>query len=55
MMGASGLRAATEMAILTANYIAARLAGHYPMLYSGKSPASGAAASRTSASSTCGR
>ena len=37
MMGAEGLRAATETAILSANYIAARLAEHYPVLYSGGS------------------
>ena len=35
MMGASGLRRATEAAILSANYVAARLANHYPILYSG--------------------
>ena len=35
MMGAEGLRAATESAILHANYIAHRLAPHYPVLYSG--------------------
>jgi len=35
MMGADGLRSATEVAILSANYIAARLADHYPVLYSG--------------------
>jgi glycine dehydrogenase len=35
MMGADGLQAATEVAILSANYIAARLADHYPVLYSG--------------------
>jgi glycine dehydrogenase len=35
MMGADGLRDATEVAILSANYIAARLAQHYPVLYSG--------------------
>jgi glycine dehydrogenase len=35
MMGAEGLREATEVAILSANYIAARLADHYPVLYSG--------------------
>jgi len=34
MMGAEGLRDATEVAILSANYIAARLAPHYPVLYS---------------------
>ncbi len=39
MMGADGLRAATEVAILSANYIAARLADHYPVLYSGANPA----------------
>jgi glycine dehydrogenase len=35
MMGADGLTAATEMAILNANYIARRLAPHYPVLYAG--------------------
>jgi glycine dehydrogenase len=35
MMGAEGLRNATEVAILSANYIAARLHDHYPVLYSG--------------------
>jgi glycine dehydrogenase len=35
MMGAEGLRNASEVAILSANYIAARLAEHYPVLYSG--------------------
>jgi glycine dehydrogenase len=35
MMGAEALRDATEVAILSANYIAARLADHYPILYSG--------------------
>ncbi len=35
MMGAHGLRDATEVAILSANYIAARLVDHYPVLYSG--------------------
>ncbi|WP_394777514.1 aminomethyl-transferring glycine dehydrogenase [Undibacterium sp.] len=35
MMGADGLKAATETAILAANYIAKRLAPHYPVLYSG--------------------
>ncbi|HEX7438300.1 MAG TPA: aminomethyl-transferring glycine dehydrogenase [Caldimonas sp.] len=35
MMGAAGLKAATETAILSANYIAARLAGHYEVHYSG--------------------
>ncbi len=36
MMGAAGLRRATEVAILSANYIAARLNDHYPVLYRGK-------------------
>ncbi|WP_028310068.1 aminomethyl-transferring glycine dehydrogenase subunit GcvPB [Derxia gummosa] len=36
MMGASGLRRATEVALLNANYIAAKLAPHYPVLYSGR-------------------
>ncbi|MBD8542273.1 aminomethyl-transferring glycine dehydrogenase [Oxalobacteraceae sp. CFBP 8761] len=35
MMGADGLTAATEVAILNANYIARRLAPHYPVLYAG--------------------
>ncbi len=33
MMGADGLTAATETAILSANYISARLKDHYPTLY----------------------
>ncbi|TAH12428.1 MAG: glycine dehydrogenase (aminomethyl-transferring) [Curvibacter sp.] len=33
MMGAAGLQLATETAILSANYISARLADHYPTLY----------------------
>ena len=33
MMGADGLLQATEIAILSANYISARLADHYPTLY----------------------
>ncbi len=36
MMGANGLRRATLVAILSANYIAARLRGHYPILYTGR-------------------
>ncbi len=36
MMGAAGLKQATEIAILNANYIAVRLSGHYPVLYTGK-------------------
>ncbi len=36
LMGADGLRQATEVAILSANYIASRLADHYPVLYTGE-------------------
>ncbi|WP_030168542.1 aminomethyl-transferring glycine dehydrogenase [Spirillospora albida] len=36
MMGPDGLRAATEGAIIAANYLAARLAPHYPILYTGR-------------------
>ena len=36
MMGAQGLRRATLVAILAANYIAHRLRDHYPVLYTGK-------------------
>jgi glycine dehydrogenase len=35
MMGPDGLRAATENAVLAANYVAHRLAQHYPILYTG--------------------
>jgi glycine dehydrogenase len=35
MMGADGLKRATEVAILNANYIAARLRPHFPILYTG--------------------
>src|SRR5205814_10148127 len=35
MMGSDGLRAATESAILAANYLARRLSPHYPVLYAG--------------------
>jgi glycine dehydrogenase len=35
MMGGSGLKQATEVAILNANYVAARLNDHYPVLYTG--------------------
>jgi len=35
MMGAGGLRRATQRAILNANYIAKRLEGHFPVLYRG--------------------
>jgi glycine dehydrogenase len=37
LMGASGLRKATQVAILSANYMAKRLEAHYPILYRGKS------------------
>ena len=37
MMGGEGLKAATEYAILNANYIARRLEPFYPVLYKGKS------------------
>ena len=37
LMGGAGLTAATQVAILNANYIAARLGPHYPVLYTGKS------------------
>jgi glycine dehydrogenase len=36
MMGAPGLKQATECAILGANYVAARLGQHYPVVYRGK-------------------
>ncbi|WP_460800660.1 aminomethyl-transferring glycine dehydrogenase [Microbacterium sp. GXF6406] len=36
MMGADGLRDATAAAVLSANYIAARLGEHYPVLYTGE-------------------
>jgi glycine dehydrogenase len=36
MMGGDGLRRATEVAILSANYVAKRLAGHFPVLYTGR-------------------
>ena len=36
MMGASGLRRATMVAILAANYVATRLKSHYPVLYTGR-------------------
>jgi len=35
MMGDAGLKRATQVAILSANYIAERLAPHYPILYRG--------------------
>jgi len=36
MMGGPGLKRATQVAILNANYMARRLAPHYPVLYTGK-------------------
>jgi glycine dehydrogenase len=36
MMGADGLRQATLAAVLAANYVAVRLAPHYPVLYTGR-------------------
>ncbi|MDX3906584.1 MAG: aminomethyl-transferring glycine dehydrogenase [Pigmentiphaga sp.] len=36
LMGAEGLRRATQVAILNANYVARRLASHYPVLYTGR-------------------
>jgi glycine dehydrogenase len=35
MLGASGIRRATELAILNANYVATRLAPYFPVLYTG--------------------
>lgn len=35
LMGAEGLRSATEMAVLSANYVATRLHEHFPVLYRG--------------------
>ncbi|WP_326809258.1 aminomethyl-transferring glycine dehydrogenase [Streptomyces sp. NBC_01186] len=35
LMGAEGLRRATQVAVLSANYIAKRLEPHYPVLYTG--------------------
>jgi glycine dehydrogenase len=37
MMGPEGLARATAIAVLSANYLAARLGEHYPVLYTGKS------------------
>ena len=37
MMGFKGLRKATQVAILNANYLAKKLKGHYPILYHGHS------------------
>ena len=35
MMGGRGLKRATEVAILNANYVASQLSAHYPVLYTG--------------------
>ena len=50
MMGPDGLRRATEVAILNANYLATRLQPHFPILYAGRRDGS-----HMSASSTCVR
>jgi glycine dehydrogenase len=36
MMGGAGLKRATTVALLSANYVARRLAPHYPILYTGR-------------------
>ncbi len=36
MLGKSGLKRSTQMAILNANYMTEQLAGHYPVLYRGR-------------------
>jgi glycine dehydrogenase len=36
MMGTAGLRQATQVAVLSANYVAHRLAKHFPVLYTGR-------------------
>jgi glycine dehydrogenase len=36
MMGGAGLTEATQVAVLSANYVARRLAPHYPVLYTGR-------------------
>ena len=36
LMGADGLTRATQIAVLTANYVAKRLQPHYPVLYTGR-------------------
>ncbi|HEX6524282.1 MAG TPA: aminomethyl-transferring glycine dehydrogenase [Streptosporangiaceae bacterium] len=36
MMGIEGLRSATQVAVLSANYLAKRLAPHFPVLYTGR-------------------
>ncbi len=50
LMGADGLKKASQVAVLGANYVAKRLAPYFPVLYTGP-----AGWSRTSASWTCGR
>jgi glycine dehydrogenase len=35
LLGADGLRRSTQVAVLSANYVAARLREHYPVLYTG--------------------
>ena len=51
MMGHEGLLHATRIAILNANYIAARLEPHYPVLYRGPGGSSPTSASSTSGTS----
>jgi glycine dehydrogenase len=36
MMGSEGLRCATQVALLNANYVARRLEGHFPTLFNGR-------------------
>jgi glycine dehydrogenase len=36
LLGGEGLRTASQVAILSANYVAKRLAAHYPVLYTGR-------------------
>lgn len=36
MLGNEGLKKSTEVALLNANYIARKLSGHYPVLYTGR-------------------
>ncbi len=36
LMGPDGLTKATQVAVLSANYVARRLEGHYPVLYTGR-------------------
>jgi glycine dehydrogenase len=36
MMGGEGLTRATQVAVLAANYVAHRLTGHFPVLYTGQ-------------------